>query len=105
MFYGTHSITLGFSCQNDSTKSIRLGNFYYYLHEITKKTCPLTCPQTDPDPGRTFTTPGGIPALLVSSANLSAVSGLTWAGLITTVLPAARQAAIWKAKMAFSPAV
>ncbi len=31
-------------CQNDSTKNISLGNFYYYLHEITKKNLPPYLP-------------------------------------------------------------
>lgn len=37
-----------------------------------------------------------MPAFTDSSANLSAVRGDTWAGLMTTVLPAARQAAIFQ---------
>lgn len=41
-------------------------------------------------------TPGGMPALTESSANLSAVRGDTWAGFMTTVFPAARQAAIFQ---------
>ena len=40
-------------------------------------------------------TPAGIPALAANSANFNAVSGHTSAGLWTTVLPAARQAAIF----------
>ena len=40
-----------------------------------------------PDPGSTETTPGGKPALTVSSAHLRAVRGVTLAGFITTVLP------------------
>jgi hypothetical protein len=37
----------------------------------------MACPQTLPVPGRTLMTPAGIPALWLSSANLSAVSGQT----------------------------
>lgn len=48
-----------------------------------------------PEPGRTLMTPGGSPAFAASSANFKAVSGDTWAGLMTTVLPAARQGAIF----------
>ena len=40
-------------------------------------------------------TPAGIPALAASSANFNAVKGHTSAGLWTTVLPAAKQAAIF----------
>lgn len=49
-----------------------------------------------PVPGRTLITPEGMPARAESSANLRAVSGDTWAGLMTTVLPAARHAAIFQ---------
>lgn len=48
-----------------------------------------------PGPGITLITPGGIPARTDSSANFRAVSGVTSAGFITTVFPAARQAAIF----------
>lgn len=40
-------------------------------------------------------TPGGMPALTDSSANFKAVRGETCAGFMTTVLPAARHAAIF----------
>ena len=40
-------------------------------------------------------TPSGRPASAVSSANLSAVSGVSEAGLRTTVFPAARAGAIF----------
>lgn len=53
-------------------------------------------PATDPDPVSTLMTPGGIPALWDNSANLRAVRGHTAAGLMTTVLPAAKQAAIFQ---------
>ena len=56
----------------------------------------MAWPQTLPDPVTTLMTPGGIPAICDNSANLRAVSGQTWAGLVTTVLPAARQAAIFQ---------
>lgn len=77
----------------------------------------IACPVNDPVPVTTLITPGGNPARTVSSANLSAVNGhaywinttlyyllqittqipieFTWAGLITTVLPAARHADIF----------
>mmetsp|Transcript_39544 Transcript_39544/g.99691 ORF Transcript_39544/g.99691 Transcript_39544/m.99691 type:complete len:322 (-) Transcript_39544:1907-2872(-) len=55
----------------------------------------MACPHTDPEPGRMFTTPGGMPAFTVSSANFSAVNGDTCAGFMTHVLPAARHAAIF----------
>ena len=56
----------------------------------------MAWPQPLPDPVTTLMTPGGIPAICDNSANLRAVSGQTWAGLMTTVLPAARQAAIFQ---------
>lgn len=49
-----------------------------------------------PVPVTTFMTPGGMPALADNSANFRAVRGLTWAGFMTTVLPAARHAAIFQ---------
>ena len=52
-----------------------------------------------PEPGRMLMTPGGNPALTTSSANLRAERGVTWAGLSTTVFPAARQAAIFQASI------
>ena len=54
-------------------------------------------PTTDPGPGTTFTTPGGIPASRHSSPSLSVDSGASSAGLITTVLPAAMAGAIFHA--------
>jgi hypothetical protein len=48
-----------------------------------------------PVPGKILITPGGNPAFTESSANLRAVNGDTCAGFMTTVLPAARQAAIF----------
>ncbi len=46
-------------------------------------------PTTGPWPGSTWNTPGGIPASSASSASRSAVSGVSSAGLSTTVFPAA----------------
>ena len=46
-------------------------------------------PTTEPLPGSTVNTPGGRPASRPSSARRSAVSGVSSAGLRTTVLPAA----------------
>lgn len=54
---------------------------------------------TVPEPGSTFMTPGGNPASTESSQNFRAVRGVTCAGLRTTVLPAARQAAIFQASI------
>ena len=47
------------------------------------------CPQVRPGPTTTLTTPSGIPASVAISAKRSAVSGVSSAGLSTTVLPAA----------------
>ena len=47
------------------------------------------CPTTDPEPGSTWKTSSGMPASLASSASRNAVSGVSSAGLSTTVLPAA----------------
>ena len=47
------------------------------------------CPTTDPAPVTTWNTPSGSPASRASSASRSAVSGVSPAGLSTTVLPAA----------------
>jgi hypothetical protein len=47
------------------------------------------CPTTLPLPGRTVKTLSGMPASRASSASRSAVSGVSSAGLRTTVLPAA----------------
>ena len=46
-------------------------------------------PTTDPLPGRTVSTPSGMPASIASSPIRTAVSGVSSAGLRTTVLPAA----------------
>ena len=46
-------------------------------------------PTTEPLPGSTVNTPRGRPASRPSSASRSAVSGVSSAGLSTTVLPAA----------------
>ena len=48
-----------------------------------------------PGPVTTLNTPSGRPASWQSSANLSAVSGVSDAGLSTTVLPAASAGAIF----------
>ena len=45
------------------------------------------CPTTEPLPTRTFTTPSGIPASRHSSPSRSAESGVSSAGLRTTVFP------------------
>ncbi len=45
------------------------------------------CPQVRPGPTTTFTTPGGTPASARSRAKRTAVSGVSSAGLSTTVLP------------------
>ena len=47
------------------------------------------CPQVRPGPTTTLTTPSGRPASSASSAKRSAVSGVSSAGLSTTVFPAA----------------
>src|ERR1019366_1240132 len=47
----------------------------------------------------TFSTPGGRPASIANSANASAVSGVYFAGLITTVLPAASAGATFHANI------
>ncbi len=47
------------------------------------------CPTTDPLPATTSNTPGGKPASKANSPSRSAVSGVSSAGLSTTVLPAA----------------
>src|SRR5688572_2646836 len=46
-------------------------------------------PTIEPSPGTTFSTPGGSPASIASSANLSAELDAISDGLSTTVLPAA----------------
>jgi len=50
--------------------------------------------------GTTFTTPSGTPAVASSLAMASAVSGVSAAGLSTTVHPAARAGAILRVAMA-----
>ncbi len=47
------------------------------------------CPTTRPGPTSTFTTPSGIPASRASSASRKAESGVSSAGLSTTVFPQA----------------
>ena len=47
-------------------------------------------PAVSPKPVITFTTPGGNPTSVISSARRSAESGVCSAGLRTTVFPAAR---------------
>ena len=49
----------------------------------------MAMPTLPPGPVTTLSTPSGSPASWQSSANLSAVSGVCDAGLMTTVLPAA----------------
>ena len=55
----------------------------------------IAIPTWPPGPVTTLNTPSGRPASRVRSANLSAVSGVSDAGLSTTVLPAARAGAIF----------
>ena len=50
-------------------------------------------PTTEPSPGMTVNTPSGSPASRASSASRIAVSGVSSAGLSTTVFPAARAGA------------
>ena len=50
-------------------------------------------PHVEPGPATTLTTPSGSPASSASRSNSSAVSGVSSAGLSTTVLPAARHGA------------
>ena len=50
-------------------------------------------------PGRTFSTPGGSPASIASSPMRIAVSGVSSAGLITIVLPAANAGAAFQPTM------
>ena len=52
-------------------------------------------PHSRPGPATTSTTPSGSPASRASSAKRSAVSGVSSAGLRTTVLPAASAGAIF----------
>ena len=47
------------------------------------------CPQVRPGPTTTLTTPSGMPASSAICSKRSAVSGVSSAGLSTTVLPAA----------------
>ena len=79
-------------------------SFYENSAPKDKKTQMFTlsfqkCWRVLPDPGTMLITPGGKPALTTSSANLRAVRGVTWAGLRTTVFPAARQEAIFQANI------
>ena len=52
-------------------------------------------PTTAPGPGTTLNAPGGRPASARSSANISAVSGVTEAGFRTTAFPIASAGAIF----------
>ena len=54
-------------------------------------------PATRPVPVTTLTTPSGRPASVAASANISAVSGVSSAGLSTMVLPAAIAGRIFQA--------
>ena len=56
-------------------------------------------PHSEPGPATTLTTPSGIPASAAISAKRSAVSGVSSAGLSTTVLPAASAGASFHAAM------
>ena len=71
-------------------------NFKFFKFRTSGCDAMQTLPATDPDPVTTLMTPGGMPALCDNSANLRAVRGHTAAGLMTTVLPAAKQAAIFQ---------
>src|SRR5262245_66596171 len=51
-------------------------------------------PAVVPRPGTTFTTPSGIPASFTSFVRKSVDSGVSSAGLMTTVLPTARAGGI-----------
>ncbi len=53
------------------------------------------CPQTEPGPATTFTTPSGTPASSAIRSNSMAVSGVSSAGFRTIVLPAASAGAIF----------
>ena len=55
----------------------------------------MAAPTTGPGPGTTWNAPGGSPASARSSANISAVRGVTDAGLRTTVFPRERAGAIF----------
>ncbi len=57
-------------------------------------------PTVRPGPTTTFTTPSGTPASRAISAKRSAVSGVSSAGLSTTVLPAASAGASFQAAIA-----
>src|SRR3989442_10647735 len=56
-------------------------------------------PAVDPPPGTTLKAPAGKPASRVSSAKASAVSGVSEAGLSTTVQPAAKAGANFQLAM------
>ncbi len=53
-------------------------------------------PTVRPGPGTMFTTPGGMPASAISSATRSALRGVSSAGFMTTVFPAARAGPIFQ---------
>ena len=61
--------------------------------------CTTSAAPVLPSPVTMFTTPGGKPTSLHSSANASAVSGVNSAGFSTTVFPAASAGAIFHATM------
>ncbi len=54
------------------------------------------CPQTDPGPATTLRTPSGMPASTAIRSSSIAVSGVSSAGLRTTVLPAASAGAVFQ---------
>ena len=58
-----------------------------------------TPPTSGPGPGTTLSTPGGRPASSARRPSISAVSGVSSAGLSTTVLPAASAGPIFQAAM------
>ncbi|MNT09966.1 hypothetical protein D3C71_1385010 [compost metagenome] len=63
------------------------------LTERTRLSCTRVCMAICGSPSTTLNTPAGKPASSASCAKANAEYGVSWAGLITTVQPAARAAA------------
>ncbi len=61
---------------------------------------PTSAAPTSPAPGSNCTAPGGTPASRNMPTARLAISGVSSAGLASTVLPAASAAATWPVKMA-----
>ena len=61
---------------------------------------PTSTAPTDPSPGRSCRTPPGMPASRRISTIRAAISGVSSAGLASTVLPAPSAAATWPVKIA-----